>query len=207
MLVTDYCSSISNVHDSYVKNEARGYISFAATERNLTNIPDYTVNVHNENSDDVFTLSDAKNYLYLINPSEEFSGKGDFLNQLKATNYDLLIIDRDIDGESYSSADISSLKWKANGGRRLVICYMSIGEAEDYRSYWQKEWKKRKTSPDWLYPENNKWRGNYKVFYWMDEWKKIIYRGESSYLQSILDLGFDGAFLDVIDAYEYYEDL
>ena len=41
----------------------------------------------------------------------------------------------------------------------------------------------------------------------MDEWKKIIYRGESSYLQSILDLGFDGAFLDVIDAYEYYEDL
>ena len=30
------------------------------------------------------------------------------------------------------------LKIKDNGGKRIVIAYLSIGEAEDYRYYWNK---------------------------------------------------------------------
>lgn len=207
VLATDYCSTQEKVLDSYTKNEEKNYISFAATERNLTNIPDYMVNVHNENEEEIVSLDLAKNFLYLINPTEEFSDKQTFINALKETNYDLLILDRDFNEEKYTPLEIESLKWKNNGARRLVICYMSVGEAEDYRSYWQKEWKKFKTSPDWLYRENKKWRGNYKVFYWMESWKNIIYGNEDSYLNSLLNLGYDGTYLDIIDAYEYYEEL
>lgn len=33
---------------------------------------------------------------------------------------------------------------------------MSIGEAEDYRFYWQNTWKNNK--PDWLLTENPQWK-------------------------------------------------
>jgi cysteinyl-tRNA synthetase len=206
VLTTDYCRSIDNINDSYAKNGANGFISFAATERNLTNIPDDLVNVNNENDLDILNLSDAKNFLYLINTSEKFSEKSDFLAAVSGTNYDIIIMDRDFNDEQFSADEISTLKTKQNGGKRLVICYMSIGEAEDYRSYWDSSWEKEKNSPEWLYAENKKWRGNYKVFYWMQSWKNIIYGTENSYLTSIIKKDFDGVYLDIIDAYEYYEE-
>lgn len=207
VMAIDYCSDPSKITESYAKNEAQHYISFAADERNLTSIPDYSVNVYNENDADVTVLNEAKNFLYLINPTEKFATKTTFIEGLKETNYDLVLMDRDFNDERFTSAEIEALKWKANGGRRLVIAYMSIGEAEDYRSYWKKKWEKYKTSPEWLYKENNQWRGNYKVFYWMETWKSIIYGNEEAYLTTLLDVGFDGVYLDIIDGYEYYEEM
>lgn len=86
------------------------------------------------------------------------------------------------------------------GGCRLVIFYLSIGEAEDYRWYWDK----KATWPD---RENPDWPGNYKVHYWNDDWQKIIYSGTNSYLDKILKTGFDRVYLDIIDAYEFFENL
>ena len=40
-------------------------------------------------------------------------------------------------GIAFTFNEIIALKTKKNGGQRLVIAYMSIGEAEDYRFYWQ----------------------------------------------------------------------
>jgi cysteinyl-tRNA synthetase len=80
---------------------------------------------------------------------------------------------------------------------------MSVGEAEDYRYYWRSEWKK--DPPGWLDEENPEWEGNYKVHYWDTEWHSILYRSEGAYIDRILDAGFDGVYLDLIDAYEYYE--
>ncbi len=207
VMAIDYCSTIEKINDSYAKNEAKGYISFAADQRNLTNIPDYSVNIHNENTADVTNLSEAKNFLYLLNPTEKFGNKGTFIEALKQTNYDLIVMDIDFNEETYTTAEIESLKWKANGGRRIVISYMSIGEAEDYRWYWNEEWEKFKTSPEWLYEENKRWRGNYKVFYWMNSWKTIIYGNDTSYLTRILNVGFDGVYMDIIDGYDYFEQL
>ena len=53
--------------------------------------------------------------------------------------------------------------------------------------------------------ENPNWPGNYKVRYWEQSWKDIIYGNDNSYLKKILDAGFDGVYLDIIDAFEYYE--
>ena len=85
----------------------------------------------------------------------------------------------------------------------MVICYMSIGEAEDYRYYWQNSWNSNK--PSWLRDENPDWAGNYKVAYWDASWQEVIYGNNTSYLKKILDADFDGVYLDIIDAYEYFE--
>lgn len=203
VLVTDYCWTHSYMEDSYIQNTNRGYISFAADHRELDNIPAYPVTPYNVNANDITSLSDAKNFLYLLNPGS-YATKEDFLNAIRNTDYDIVIIDLFYDGsEQLNTTDVASLKVKADGGARLVIAYMSIGEAEDYRYYWKAEWKTN--PPSWLAVENPNWPGNYKVRYWDTGWQDIIYGNDNSYLKKILDAGFDGVYLDIIDAFEYFE--
>lgn len=202
VLTTDYCSSHDKIDNSYTQNQNQGFISFAADDRNLRNVPAYPAQPFNLNNSDITNVTQAKNFLYLIN-TENFSTKQDFINAVLQTNYDLLIIDLFHNEESFTSDEIEQLKTKQNGGKRLVICYMSIGEAEDYRFYWQSDWHKKK--PDWLEHENPNWAGNYKVRYWEQDWKNIIYGNENSYLKKIVNAKFDGVYLDIIDAFDYFE--
>jgi cysteinyl-tRNA synthetase len=203
-LVTDYCSTESNMDDSYTKNEADGYISFAADYRDLNNIPMYPATLHNVHTGNVTTLAEAKNFLYLLDPSS-YTTSTEFVEALSATNYDVLIIDSYFDSTALAASEVASLKTKANGGSRLVISYMSIGEAENYRYYWQSSWITN--SPTWLAAENPDWLGNYKVRYWQTAWQDIIFGEDNSYVKKILDAGFDGVYLDIIDAFEYFEGL
>ncbi|MBN2090330.1 endo alpha-1,4 polygalactosaminidase [candidate division KSB1 bacterium] len=214
VMVIDYCETHWKVDDAYQKNNANGFISFAAPGREMNLIPDYPEAVFNENESDVTKLSDAKNFLFIIN-TDQFQEKGDFLETLQNTNYDLLLIDLFFDiGGQYSmltSDEINLLKTKANGGRRLVIGYMSIGEAEDYRWYWDTRWistnKKLTTlAPSWLEAENPDWVGNFKVKYWHEDWKRIILGSNGSYLDKIIAAGFDGVYLDIVDGFNYFEE-
>ena len=201
ILVTDYCSTPAHCADSYARNRAEGFVSFAAHRRALDQIP--ATPIYNENADKITQLSEAKNFLYLINP-EQFATKQAFIDAVCATNYDLVIMDLFFqDGTAFTADEIAQLRHKANGGTRLVVAYMSIGEAENYRYYWQNTWKTRK--PTWLAAENPAWKGNYKVRYWMPEWQHIIYGTDDSYLNRILAADFDGVYLDIIDAFEYFE--
>lgn len=217
-LVTDYCSDITKMDDSYSRNNGKDYISFAAPERNLNVIPDYPDipyphTTADETNYSVNNLSDARNFLYLINPDDNdppssygnnnFPTKTDFLNALANTDYDIIIMDAFYGADEYTDTEITELKTKKDGGTRLVIAYMSIGEAEDYRFYWKNEWKTN--PPVWLGEENPDWEGNYKVWYWEKEWQNIIISDPDSYLQRILNAGFDGVYLDIIDAFEYFE--
>jgi cysteinyl-tRNA synthetase len=202
VLVTDYCWTPSYVDNSYSQSEICGYASFAAHRRELDSIPAYPLNPHNANTSDISSLAEVKNFLYLINP-ELFADKVSFLDALATTDYDLLIIDLFFNGETLTAQDIASLKVKNSGGSRLVIAYMSIGEAEDYRYYWKTEWES--SPPEWLAEQNPNWEGNYKVEYWHPEWQSIIFGNNSSYCKRILDAGFDGVYLDIIDAFEYFE--
>ncbi len=135
---------------------------------------------------------------------------GSFLYQLQVidlaeigrTCYDLIVIDYSSDGGEegeFTAAEIEALA-DSPGGPKIVLAYMSIGEAEDYRFYWQAGWKPG--DPSWLDEENPEWRGNYKVRYWEAEWQEIVLE----YTDRLIDAGFDGAYLDLVDAYEYYED-
>lgn len=203
IFVTDYCSTPSKVTNSYFQNNNQGYISFAANQRDLTSIPTFPTPIYQENNSVVTNLSQVKNFLYLINPSN-FATKNDFITSVTSTNYDLLIMDLFFNnGTAFTSAEISQLKNKANGGQRLILSYMSIGEAENYRYYWQPSWNTNK--PSWLDTENPNWPGNYKVKYWNTEWQNIIFGNNNSYLKKVVDANFDGVYLDIIDAFEYYE--
>jgi cysteinyl-tRNA synthetase, unknown class len=202
VLTIDYCSTENYMLNSYTSNNSKGYISFAADQRNLNNIPDYPADLYNISSDDIDDLSQAKNFLYLIN-SENFILPQGFIDTVKLTNYDVIIMDLFHNEESYTSSQINELKSKDNGGNRLVICYMSIGEAEDYRFYWKNSWNTE--NPIWLDRENPDWAGNYKVRYWEQSWQDIIFGNDNSYLKKILDAGFDGVYLDIIDGFDYFE--
>ncbi len=81
---------------------------------------------------------------------------------------------------------------KPDGSRRIVIAYMSIGEAETYRWYWPQR------SSTWLGPENSEWRGNYGVRFWHPDWQAIIFE----YTDKIIAAGFDGVYLDKVDEFE-----
>ncbi len=202
VLTTDYCWTHSSMDESYAKNDAKGYISFSAADRELNEVPDYPQQPYNVNSNNINRLSSAQNFLYLLNP-EKYPTKQNFINALSSTNYDLLLIDYFFDEQEFSPQEISSLKTKQNGGSRLVIAYMSIGEAEDYRYYWNSDWDTNQ--PEWIAFENSDWPGNYVVHYWNKDWQNIIYGNNNSYLKKIIDAGFDGVYLDIIDAFEYFE--
>ncbi|MCH4887687.1 hypothetical protein EZV73_08885 [Acidaminobacter sp. JC074] len=195
ILVVDYCSDTDKMDDSYKKNKDLGYTA-VATSRKLNQIPD---KINHESSRDIGSVLDVQNFLYLINP-ERYDSKEAFLEAIKSTNYDLIIIDAYFHERQLTKEDIMSLKLKADGGSRLIISYMSIGEAEDYRYYWQQEWYE--SSPDWLLDKNPDWKGNYKVKYWQKSYQALLV----DYLDKIMEAGFDGVYLDLIDAYEHFEE-
>ncbi|MCY7009024.1 endo alpha-1,4 polygalactosaminidase [Fusobacterium simiae] len=151
------------------------------------------------NQNDIYSLKDAKNFLCLLNP-EKFETLEEYKNSLESTDFDILIIEPSINGEFFSAEQIEGLKQKSSGSKRLVIAYFSIGEAEDYRYYWEKSWNKK--HPDWIAEENGDWNGNYRVKYWSPEWKKIV----KDYQRKLDEIGVDGYLLDTVDTYYYFED-
>lgn len=202
VLVIDYASSPARVDNSYTQNAARGFISFAANHRDLDTIPPRPAVPAGVNADDINNLAQAHNFLYLLDAGG-FDSRADYLDTLAATNYDAFVIDAFYDDAALTADEVAALQTKANGGRRLVIAYMSIGEAEDYRYYWQAGWQAG--SPAWLDTENPDWAGNYKVRYWEQGWQDLILSGPDAYLNRITAAGFDGVYLDLIDAFEYFE--
>ncbi|CAM3075960.1 endo alpha-1,4 polygalactosaminidase [Streptobacillus ratti] len=151
------------------------------------------------NQNDINSLSDAKNFLCLLNP-ENFKNLEEYMKALKNTDFDILLIEPSINGKFFSKNQIENLKKKSSGNRRLVIAYFSIGEAEDYRYYWEKSWNDK--YPDWIVEENKDWSGNYIVKYWNNEWKKII----KNYQKKLDEIGVDGYLLDTVDTFYYFEE-
>jgi cysteinyl-tRNA synthetase len=43
------------------------------------------------------------------------------------------------------------------------------------------------------------------VKHWYGEWQDMIFGNNGSYLKKMYDVGFDGVYLDIIDAFEYFE--
>jgi len=152
--------------------------------------------------------------------------------EIKKMPWKLVVLDYSKDGTNegkYSKKEITGIP-------ATTLCYISIGEAENYRFYWGKnpsdvkndpqedcpekdpakrnlieqKWVKKENSnqftkeaPWWLGKTNPDWVGNYKVRYWACSWFENYLK---PYFDMILQQGFDGAYLDIIDAYEYWAD-
>lgn len=128
------------------------------------------------------------------------------LAPLAASNADLLVIDHGYAARQngkliFDADDIKRLKTKADGKRRIVLAYLSIGEVEQYRFYWRGDWCKRATAPTWIGAVNPAWPGNYPARFWDPGWQEIILAPEAGYLARIKAQGFDGVYLDRTDVY------
>ncbi len=156
------------------------------------------------------TINDVDDWTY------QLQGYGGNLDTITQSQFDLAVIDYSRTGEEageWVASEIADLGNSGPCGNRIVLAYMSIGEAEDYRFYWDPSWVDANgdptpSAPAWLGPVNPDWPGNYKVRYWQSGWKDIIFGTASgpdkSYLDRIMDQGFDGVYLDIIDAFEFW---
>ncbi|MCH9034828.1 MAG: endo alpha-1,4 polygalactosaminidase [Planctomycetes bacterium] len=151
------------------------------------------------------------------------------VDALAQSAYDMLVIEptrtdfSSDDREFDTPALVQRLKsTMASDGvhRKLIIAYIDIGEAEDFRWYWtwSKDWPLGDPLPpddwpDWIVTRDpDGFVGNYPVAYWDPEWKNIIIEGEGlstapvgNYVSTIdeaLLSGFDGIYLDWVEAFE-----
>jgi cysteinyl-tRNA synthetase len=121
-------------------------------------------------------------------------------------SHDLLVIDSEISADrtferEITPAEVARMKQRLDGSARVLLAYLSIGEAERYRPYWQQDWYDLAKKPAWLGNENRRWAGNFAVQYWQPEWQQLIFGGPESYLDRIIAHGFDGVYLDRADAF------
>lgn len=130
--------------------------------------------------------------------------------EINASPFDLVVIDHALAAQrrfayQFSPEQIQDAKKKPDGSRRIVLAYLSIGEAERYRFYWNQDWYDPAKKPAWLGDVNPVWDGNYFVRYWDPAWQSIILDGPESYLARIQAAGFDGIYLDRADAHSEWE--
>jgi len=99
-------------------------------------------------------------------------------DDLKA--YDMVIIDPDMH---------FPLEWLPK--KTIKIAYVSVGEAENYRSYWLQIQK-----ASWILEENPNWKGNYLVDLRDEQWHQVLL---DQVLPDVIDKGFQGIMMDTLD--------
>jgi cysteinyl-tRNA synthetase len=141
IMVIDYCWSSGNVFNSYfLNNYKNGFISYA-NYRSLASLPTIPATPFLQNRKNISSPNDANNFLFVVN-TENFKSKFDFMVKVSVTNYDMLVISPYLNQtQMYSASDLTRIKRKFNGGKRLLICYLNVGEASDYLPYWQRSWQ------------------------------------------------------------------
>ena len=138
--------------------------------------------------------------------------------EITDAGYDYLILEPTRDGKVTGDFTPDEIEQIRNSGpvRKIVLAYLSIGEAEDYRDYWDDSWVDEAgnpipgVAPEWLDDLNPDWPGNYKVRYWMPQWQALLFGtpgGENETpLDRIIDQGFDGVYLDIVEGYYYWSE-
>ncbi|MEZ5855659.1 MAG: endo alpha-1,4 polygalactosaminidase [Hyphomicrobiaceae bacterium] len=112
------------------------------------------------------------------------------VGRIANSHADLVVVDPDHAGSA------TRFRSKPGGGRRAVIAYLSIGEAERGRPYWSSCCAGK--HPSWLTGRTQGWAGNYVVKFWESGWKEIV----KARARKFLAMGYDGLYLDRVDTYE-----
>lgn len=149
----------------------------------------------------VAVASAGPSFAYILQAEKYAKSKEAFVKKINESGREMVVMDYTFDGGKdglWRPQEIAAMK--TSDAKRRVIAYLSIGEAETYRPYWKKDWNGAKR-PDFLLSENPEWKGNYRVRYWRKDWQDIVF----AYLDMIVQQGFDGVYLDIVDGYEYFE--
>jgi cysteinyl-tRNA synthetase len=151
-------------------------------------------------------LMEAQTWMYQIQDLDR-SGA---IDALARSDYPLLVLEptRTVAGvEDFDTRGmLAALRWRPDGEPRLLLAYVDVGEAEDYRTYWEEDWQ----PPTWFGPGNpdfiitvdpDGWSGDYPVAYWDPGWQEI-WLGDDGLIAGLARDGFDGVYLDWIEAYD-----
>ncbi len=162
-------------------------------------------------------LPDAEDWVMATRDTE--------ISDLKGLSDKLIIIDYSLDGTDsgqFTSSEIKALQDSDN----IVLAWISVGEAEIFRFYWDAEWEIATESapcyetyddrynrkgltwrncnegkrPDWMGPEDTETHG-YHVRFWSENWWKIAMK---PYLDRVAESGFDGVYLDPQNSISYW---
>jgi len=143
-------------------------------------------------------------FAYILQADSFAETKAAAVGKLKSCDRDWVVLDAVFNSETpWMREDLDG----SRGGKkdRKMIAYISIGEAEEYRRYWLKEWggkgKLSAVAPSWLGVENPEWKGNYRVKYWQPEWQKLMLAA----IDAAMACGFDGVYLDIVDGFQTFE--
>jgi cysteinyl-tRNA synthetase len=115
----------------------------------------------------------------------------DGLARVAAADRDLVIVGRfNAAAQPWTRAEVDEA-----GHDKWILSYMSVAEAQRSEWYWQPEWNQ--SPPSWVVGQNPWWYNNVYTEVSDVRWKNII----GDHLDLLLAQGFDGVFLDVVDAY------
>jgi cysteinyl-tRNA synthetase len=152
----------------------------------------------------VLAESTPASFAYILQADSFAKTKPAVVAKLKESGRDWIVLDATFAGDTpWERTDLDTIR-SGKAGRK-VVAYLSIGEAEDYRSYWQSDWvsngKRTAAAPVWLGIENPEWKGNYQVKYWSADWQKLMLAA----IDDAMARGFDGVYLDIVDGFQTYE--
>jgi len=150
-------------------------------------------------------LSDVKLFTYLIQDVDTESN----MQELRQSHYDMYILEPCVTEKGNRDFMISSLIDDIRYYNQtnylkdpIILAYVDIGQAEDWRWYWKNRWEPGR--PEWIVTvDPDDWEGCYPVAYWDPEWENIVIYGSNgmSHLQAALQNGFDGIYMDWVEGF------
>lgn len=157
-------------------------------------------------------LASVHHFMYQLQGLEDAAA----VDRLARSPYDLLVVEPTFTttGNQHFDAAAMVAKLKAGKPGRLVVAYVDIGEAENFRTYWPKlfasaqpgQAKPGKTQPQnaaprfLLGPDPDGWKSDLSIAFWDPRWQ-AVWLGDRGLLRRIMDAGFDGVYMDWVEAY------
>lgn len=159
-----------------------------------------------------YKLNDVKYWAYLLDGDYTDS----MIQKIVNSKYDMVVLEPTRTSKGSYNYNCSSMvnrvkESKGHDGKRnkIAIAYISIGEAEEWRWYWDSVIADTEKYNFLVADDPEGWEGGVTVAYWKKAWKDIIIYGSeiakgqnfrSSIDQAIND-GFDGIYLDWVEGY------
>lgn len=198
LISLDKCGSEEDLDEAIQDSVGRGALLYAFTNDKYAFKNTKNQIIINENARNITSVKEASNIDFILDTSL-YADKFAFIDDLRNSNFDVIVIPAFFNGKPFSKDEIHSLKFKKNGTRRRILAVYNISETNDNEYYWKPGWKIH--NPEWLKRLSFVNKDNIITQYWHPAWKKII----ANYFKGIVDVGFDGAFLTGLENYKYFE--
>ncbi len=196
VFISDYVVNKADAPSALEMIRKHGFVPMVRTPENF----DYVRIPGKPAPRGVRNIAEVTNYLYLINGSR-YADKQSFIEAVSGSGYQLAIIDLFFHGEAFTADEIAQMRKLPGGGQRILLGYVNIGAAENWRHYWKKDWKIG--APGFLHRPYHGYKDEAWVKFWDPAWKQILAGKPSSYVDMLIAAGFDGAYLDNVEAYLY----